>query len=72
MATACRSCGVAIDFVRTAAGKLNPIEVASGRPHWETCPQAREWRKAPAAEPEPEQLSLLDAPKKPTHPGYPR
>jgi hypothetical protein len=45
----CRSCGAAVWWGRTAAGKPNPFDVVEGRrtavTHFSTCPQARQWSK---------------------------
>lgn len=44
----CRSCGAPIIFVRTAKGKLNPINADGpdrGVSHFTTCPDAKTWRK---------------------------
>ena len=46
---ACRSCGAAIWFGKTANGKSNPFDVV-GRErtaitHFSTCPDARGWSK---------------------------
>lgn len=54
MATNCRSCGKPIEFVRTAAGKLNPVSLETGASHFIDCPQRREWRKE-----QPKQGSFL-------------
>ena len=40
----CDSCGAEILFVRTAKGKLNPLSLATGRSHFEDCPDAAKWR----------------------------
>ncbi|MGB9845874.1 MAG: hypothetical protein ACPLRH_00020 [Desulfotomaculales bacterium] len=54
----CKACGAEIEFVRTPAGKLMPVEagyltvitddgkVVRGRaPHWAACPAAKKFRK---------------------------
>lgn len=58
MASRCRRCGVAIDWVTTTNGKPMPLDpkrvtvvlddgrVVQGRlPHWGSCPYAEEFRK---------------------------
>lgn len=46
---ACRSCGHAIWWGTTLAGKRCPFDVEHGQPttitHFSTCPQARSWTK---------------------------
>ena len=49
--TRCRSCNEPIRFERTPAGKLTPVNVEDGGPHWATCPQRREWRKETPKQP---------------------
>lgn len=65
--TRCRSCNAPIRFERTASGKLTPIALETGEPHWIDCPERREWRKAET----PTQASFLDPdeapPAEPTH-----
>lgn len=65
MATHCRSCGEAIEFQRTPAGKLNPISPKTGESHFIDCPQRREWRKE-----EPKQASFMPDEEPPRD--YPR
>jgi len=43
--SACRSCRAAIVWNTTLAGKLTPLNVADGKPHWATCPGANAHRK---------------------------
>lgn len=44
-ATACRSCGAAIVWILTKAGKKMPVEIATRESHFARCPAAKEWRK---------------------------
>jgi hypothetical protein len=41
----CRSCGSAIEWGETPAGKRAPFD-PDGTNHFVTCPDARVWRKA--------------------------
>lgn len=56
---ACRSCGQAIWWGKTANKKTNPYDVVgtlrTGVSHFSTCPDAKHWsrKKQPAPEPEP-------------------
>lgn len=55
--TDCRSCGAAIVFLRTAAGRSMPVDAIDVLPddttydakrhvsHFATCPEAKLWRK---------------------------
>ena len=43
--TACRSCGAPMYWSVTAAGRRVPIAVATGRSHFEDCPDRRQWSK---------------------------
>ena len=61
MAMNCRSCGKAIEFKRTPAGKLNPISLETRESHFIDCPQRREWRKE-----DPKQTSFMPDESAPT------
>jgi hypothetical protein len=41
--SACRSCGQGVRWMKTAKGKLTPVNL-DGEPHWATCPNAGQWR----------------------------
>lgn len=53
---ACRSCRAPIVFVRMASGRLHPYSLATGRSHFEDCPEAQQWRHG--ARPAPAQSAL--------------
>jgi fumarate hydratase class II len=42
----CKLCGIEIEFVRTAKGKLAPINVKTGKTHFGDCPVYLAQRKA--------------------------
>ena len=42
----CKSCGAEIEWMRTPAGKLMPVSVATGLSHFQDCPQAKDWSKS--------------------------
>jgi hypothetical protein len=44
-AAACKGCGAAIAWVKTPAGRAMPVD-ADGTPHWATCPQAPQFKRA--------------------------
>ncbi len=50
--THCRSCGAAIYWAETQAGRLCPYDIidgeASGRSHFVSCPQRAQWSKKKA------------------------
>lgn len=41
----CRSCGAEIEWKKTAAGKLMPVDKDTGESHFATCPNAASHRK---------------------------
>lgn len=54
--SACRSCGAAIVWRKTEAGKMMPVAVATGINHFADCPQGKGWSKSKAktVKPKPE------------------
>lgn len=42
----CRSCGAPIDWHKTEAGKNMPLDAGTTTPHWATCANADQHRKA--------------------------
>jgi hypothetical protein len=40
----CKGCGATIAWVKTAAGKMMPVD-GDGTPHFATCPKAAEFRR---------------------------
>jgi hypothetical protein len=45
--SACKTCRAAIVWNTTPAGKLTPINVADGAPHWASCNAPTAHRKKP-------------------------
>lgn len=45
----CRSCGAAIEWRLTPAGKRCPYDAGTETSHFGTCPDAKRWTKKPAA-----------------------
>ena len=54
----CEACGKTIRFVKTEAGKWIPIDW-DGTPHWETCPNADDFRKYPKRKMDEDQKDLF-------------
>lgn len=43
--TSCRSCGAAVIWIVTEAGKRMPVDASTRESHFATCPNAAEHRK---------------------------
>lgn len=59
--SACRSCGAAIVWRKTASGKLMPVAVATGESHFRDCPQAKKWSKNKSKNPKVQAVPSDDA-----------
>jgi len=49
LVSACKTCHAALVWNTTLAGKLMPVNVSDGKPHWTTCddPSAHRKRRQP-------------------------
>ena len=53
----CKSCGAEIEWMRTPAGKLMPVNASDGLSHFTSCPDAQKWSKSKATKkPKPEAI----------------
>ncbi|MHB2019677.1 MAG: hypothetical protein ACYCW6_22260 [Candidatus Xenobia bacterium] len=41
----CNSCRASLEWWKTPAGKLMPMDAGTATPHWSTCPNANQHRK---------------------------
>lgn len=56
----CRSCGAAVEWRKTAAGKPCPYDAGTDTSHFQTCPQAKDWTKKPAKDETDEAQAAAD------------
>ena len=42
----CKACGASIEWWQTPSGSWMPLDKKTYKPHWGTCPKAKQFRRA--------------------------